>query len=698
MKRLIKKMSVVLCLLLLFLFDACQANTVTLETLLDEMVNREKIARLPEIPFSLKQFSSYDRRAIAPDQPGWFANSDSKWFIREEINQGRKEYVMMDAEGPGAVVRIWMTFASENSGKGILRFYFDGNPEPVIEGTAFDILSGNLLVGEPLASSVSDLSPYDKRGHNLYLPLPYAKSCKITYQNESITAFENNRINGESVYYNINYRTYESGTTVETFHPEQLQKAKDKITEVQEKLQNRYRGLDKINLSFKDITCDLSPKGEKSIQIQGGKAIRHIRLSIKADRLPEALRTIIVKAEFDNEKTIWCPVGDFFGTGYQIRPLNTWYAHVEEDGTMDVYWIMPFEKSANLSFSNIGDQTVKIIGEIGFGDWEWDNKSMHFGVSWHQYTGIFTRKGLTANNPGEPLDLNYVALSGKGIFVGDGLTLFNTSYMWWGEGDEKIYVDNETFPSHFGTGTEDYYGYAWGGRSNRFSNHPFIAQPDESGDWKPGYVVNLRHRSLDIIPFEDHLKVDMELWHWHSTWVNYAPTTFWYMRPGGKSNQVTDVKGALAKVALQSTDIIPNQMVNGIMEAEYMTFHNSCGNKRGSMSINPFGNITLGNNLQVMWSDGMPGDSIFFAFQSLQARNYNLTADFTVGPKFGNFSVFLNNRHIKDITLFDQKMGTKKVHLGNINLKKGDNILLFTVNPSDGNEHIFGIDRIQVNK
>ena len=32
---------------------------------------------------------------------------------------------------------------------------------------------------------------------------------------------------------------------------------------------------------------------------------------------------------------------------------------------------------------------------------------------------------------------------------------------WWGEGDEKVFVDGEKFPSHFGTGTEDYYGYAW---------------------------------------------------------------------------------------------------------------------------------------------------------------------------------------------------------------------------------------------
>ncbi len=33
---------------------------------------------------------------------------------------------------------------------------------------------------------------------------------------------------------------------------------------------------------------------------------------------------------------------------------------------------------------------------------------------------------------------------------------------WWGEGDEKFFVDGEMFPSWFGTGSEDYFGFSWG--------------------------------------------------------------------------------------------------------------------------------------------------------------------------------------------------------------------------------------------
>jgi len=49
--------------------------------------------------------------------------------------------------------------------------------------------------------------------------------------------------------------------------------------------------------------------------------------------------------------------------------------------------------------------------------------------------------------------------------VGDQVTVLNPDDGWWGEGDEKIYIDEDRdkkFPSHFGAGTEDFYGWAGG--------------------------------------------------------------------------------------------------------------------------------------------------------------------------------------------------------------------------------------------
>jgi hypothetical protein len=156
---------------------------------------------------------------------------------------------------------------------------------------------------------------------------------------------------------------------------------------------------------------------------------------------------------------------------------------------------------------------------------------------------------------GNPFDINYTKLEGEGIYVGDVLVLFNTEPRWWGEGDEKIYVDGEGFPSHIGTGTEDYYGYAWC-RPESFTNHPFISQPDGSGNLAPGYTVNIRYRGLDGIPFKESLTFDMELWHWTKALMNYAVATFWYMKPGGKCFVEPDIAGAKAKVALKRSDIV----------------------------------------------------------------------------------------------------------------------------------------------
>lgn len=149
------------------------------------MTNREILAEFPAPFYTCRQFSSYDRASVDPNIKSWFANWDRNMFIREEINKGRKEHVLMDAKGPGAIVRFWMTFSGKDSGRGVLRIYLDNDSTPAIEGGALSIISGEHLVGAPLSTSVSELTDYGMRGHNLYLPIPYAGKCKITYESDN---------------------------------------------------------------------------------------------------------------------------------------------------------------------------------------------------------------------------------------------------------------------------------------------------------------------------------------------------------------------------------------------------------------------------------------------------------------------------------------------------------------------------------
>ena len=118
----------------LFLFSvqnyAFSQKTITLESLLKDMVNRDVLARYPSPYYTCKQFSSYDQNSVSPEQDSWFANSDNNYFIRVEKDRGRTEFVMLDAEGPGAIVRFWATFNVNKRGNGILRIYIDGETTP----------------------------------------------------------------------------------------------------------------------------------------------------------------------------------------------------------------------------------------------------------------------------------------------------------------------------------------------------------------------------------------------------------------------------------------------------------------------------------------------------------------------------------------------------------------------------------------
>ncbi len=147
---------------LLLLGSQVSAQTINLGSLLDEMINRDNLARIPAPAYTCRQASSYDRGSVAPDKPGWFANADRSQFVRVEEKDGRKEYVLMDEEGPGAVVRFWATWHGPGGGpfsNGTLRFYLDDNPQPVIEGPAASIIDGGALCTGPLSEGVSPQTP-----------------------------------------------------------------------------------------------------------------------------------------------------------------------------------------------------------------------------------------------------------------------------------------------------------------------------------------------------------------------------------------------------------------------------------------------------------------------------------------------------------------------------------------------------------
>ncbi len=517
----------VVAMLCLFVSAACPAQeaVITLETLLNEMTDRDRVARFPEPEYRLRQQSSYHRDSKTPDDPeGWFANKDRGAFIRTEVNNGRKEWVLMDARGAGAMGRTWMPDpritpvvlsgrrpAPKN--QGTLRIYLDGNPDAALEGPTYDLMNGPYPFGhKSLSSAVS------------YLPFPWAKSCKIT-------------MDVEPQYFIFTYREYAGGVKVKTFTMDDLAAAKNEMKRVGELLVNPENASGNWS---KSLSKTIAPGEEIAVELPAGPhAIRTLSVKLGSYDNPQATRSLVLKIEFDGQETVWAPVGDFFGAGVGLHPFKGWYRTVSEDGTMTCRWVMPYQRSAKVGLANLHGEAIEAQLDVVAGPWNWDGRSMYFHANWRHESNIKTIPRS---------DWNYITLNGQGVYVGDTLTMWNPVEIWWGEGDAKIWVDGESFPSIFGTGTEDYYAYSYGGQNRKFYEHPFHAQvrsmhfdQNYKGEVPiiritQGYNTETRTRVIDSMPFGKSLQVDMEIWHWEECEVDYSVATYWYARPGATCN------------------------------------------------------------------------------------------------------------------------------------------------------------------
>jgi hypothetical protein len=69
-----------------------------------------------------------------------------------------------------------------------------------------------------------------------------------------------------------------------------------------------------------------------------------------------------------------------------------------------------------------------------------------------------------------------------------------------------------------------------------------------------GVTINMRHRSLDAIPFNTSISSDIELWHWANIRMNYALTTFYYIMPPFNQNIVPGIESVQHPVVLSKID------------------------------------------------------------------------------------------------------------------------------------------------
>jgi hypothetical protein len=652
------------------LVAAAAAQPVSTKTLLAEMANLAGMAEFPDPPYTCKQFSSYDRASTSPaDEKTWFANADAGQFLATEDHAGRKEYVLMDAAGPGAIVRIW----SANP-KGTLRIYLDGDdPDRAREGAAeptfaapmADLLGGKLLgIPSPIACERS-------MGWNSYFPIPYAQHCKVTCDERDF-------------YYHVNYRTYPPGTAVETFAPAQFEALAADIYAVAAKLAfPRSGGAPRSSGKPIQRTFEVPPSAASSVDLDGPGAITAIEARVDAPDVTAALRNVVFLADFDGEQTIDVPLGDFFGATPGINPYEGLPLGVTASGEMWSHWIMPYERSLRIGFRNLGDQPVSIRARFETGSYRWTERSLHFSAGWRCARDVPTR----------PMqDWNYVTVNGQGVFAGAAFAIANPVKQWWGEGDEKIYVDGAEFPSHFGTGTEDYYGYAW--CCNIPFSHAYHAQPRCDGPANYGHTAVNRWHIMDRIPFEREFRFDMELWHWHDKIQipSLSVVSYWYARPGAKSNRQA-IQPADLPLTLLPKYVPPR--VAGTLEGEELRILEQTG-QPGPQALE-----ACSNEQQLWWRGAKPGDRLVLSVPVAADGKYRLLARCVTAGDYGIVQFSLNDQKAgSPIDLYHNGIAvTDELELGEFDLPAGESRLAVEVvgtNEKAKKDYMFGLDYIRL--
>jgi len=542
---------------------------ITTGSLIDELTDLYQLTYFPEPGYKNIQFSSYDHRSTEPGGPGWHENSDGfghepvpnfEAVITPPKGDGDGEYLICDVVGPGAIVRLWSAAIT-----GTIRMWLDGAERPVYEGSAeaffagpYDVFMDNTgLTHEVLAGTF-----YQRNA--CYAPIPFAKGCRIVWTG-----------NPKKIhFYEVQIRKYEEGAVVTTFRPEDVKANAERIRRVAEILGDidaKWPYKSPAAPGAIDIT--VAPKEQRTpIRFGGSGAIERLVLKVEAPDRDAALRQTILHVLCDEAPwgQVQAPVGDFFGAGPGINPYTSVPFSVAPDGTMTCRFVMPFRNAMRITFENRGDQDVKITGSSLFTPYSWNRAtSMHFRARWRVDHGTVAAGEAVMGVQ----DLPFLVGRGQGMYVGTAVMLLNPSVVphpggsWWGEGDEKIFVDDDVRPSIFGTGSEDYFNYAWSA-VDLFA-HPYCGQPRNDGPANRGFVVNYRWHILDPIPFKHDVAFYMELFaHERTPGFSYARIGYHYARPGMMDDHVALTDADVRPLELPAWEPVPRgQAVNSTFQA-----------------------------------------------------------------------------------------------------------------------------------
>ena len=632
--------------------SAVQAGqTLTYVDLVSRLTDLEHLAVLPEPGETCALWSSYDRAskydAVSGKYVKWDANGDGSGIMRKEGEQS----VLAEMEGPGCIWRTW----SATAGKGHVKIYLDGATVPAVDLAFDDYFSRK---AEPFTYPAL-VYKTAANGFDCFVPIPYQKSCKIVAEKDW------------GNYYQFTYSTFPKGTAVPTFSREltpadlaALQAADTKLSRGLGGDAAEKRAGEK---SFRIPVTLVAGQTATVAKLTGGRAIT--ALSVKLDTantngLETALRATTLSIRWDGETapSVWTPLGDFFGTAPGVNKYSSLPMGMTETGFYS-HWYMPFASEARVELKNDGMVPLKLELNIVHAPLTRPVETLgRFHAKWH-------RDAFLPAEPERAIDWTMLKTTGRGRFCGVMLNVWNPCGDWWGEGDDKFFVDGEKFPSTIGTGSEDYFGYAWS--SGKVFCQALHNQTRNSGN-NVGHLSVNRWHIADNVPFQTGFEGAIEKYFSNTRPTQYACVAYWYQAPGGNDPYqplpIADRVGYEAKP----------YFVEGALEGEKLkVLKQPEGNKANSQDMSAFKG-QWGYARQLFWQGGKDGDRLVLAVPVKSAGRFDLIAQFTKAPDYATVQLYWDGKKLGDTfdayaqtvcTAGETKFGTLDLSVGESKLE-----------------------------
>jgi hypothetical protein len=233
---------------------------------------------------------------------------------------------------------------------------------------------------------------------------------------------------------------------------------------------------------------------------EGPGVITHIWFTIAADS-SNHLKEIVIRIYWDGQAkpSVEVPVGDFFGLNLgQYFVYQSAFLNCSSVKALNCYFAMPFRKSARITATN--ESTAAWARSIPTSitrscprcrtkcSTSTRNTARRAEQAHHERLAS-QRRRRQAEESRRPENYVFAETRGRGHLMGVTLGVLQNQDYWMGEGDEMVFVDDESHPLITGTGTEDYFNGAWdfGGRdtavpfAHLYNGAPFIVAGERPG-------------------------------------------------------------------------------------------------------------------------------------------------------------------------------------------------------------------------